>query len=95
MIVDHVHAFKLDVDGNLVWSDNFGDATDQCAPFECISTDDTTCVPDRTKCTTALAADSGNNMILAGGFLGSMNLGGEDLTAPGESEDAFLTKLGP
>ncbi len=71
--------FKLDVDGELFWSDTFGDAEEQCA------------VPD---CHTAMAIDRGNNILLGGGFLGSMNLGGDDLQSAGES-DVFLVKLAP
>lgn len=74
-----VFLFKLDVDGLLQWSDNFGDGEDQC---------------DYVDCVTALAVDAGDNIILGGGFAGSMNVGGDDLDSAGDS-DAFLAKFEP
>lgn len=69
--------FKLDVDGLLHWSDTFGDNDDQCAFVDC---------------TTDLAVDGSDNIILGGGFAGGMNLGGDDLDSAGDS-DAFLAKF--
>ena len=68
---------KLDVDGFLSWSDKFGDGVSQCQFVDCI---------------TAVAVDDNDDIILGGSFEGSMNLGGDDLEAVGES-DAFLAKF--
>jgi hypothetical protein len=73
----NVFLIKLNVDGLLEWSDSFGDTEDQCNYVDCV---------------TALAVDSTDSIFLAGGFLGSINFGGDDLDSAGES-DAFIAKF--
>jgi hypothetical protein len=71
---------KLDLDGELLWSGAFGDGQLQC---------------QWTDCTTSLAIDPGQNILLGGILYGNMNLGRNDLAAEGAESDAFLAKFLP
>jgi hypothetical protein len=43
----------------------------------------------------SVAVDASGNVIIAGGFYGTINFGGGDLTAPGSDENIFIAKFGP
>ncbi len=76
---------KLNVDGLLKWSGGFGDGQNQCQFVDCVTT---------------LAVDDSDHIVLGGGFVGGLNLGGDNLLSVGAGDDdaqsdAFLAKFAP